>query len=105
VREYVVVKVPAELLPQVTRELLSFTFKPDLVQVVHGDVGQEIHVHPEVAEAWFQFRNPPEPAPAPAPEPVPPALVTEKPPAPAAPSSKKQGKTTSAYTPGEESAA
>ena len=103
-QEYVTVKVPQELLPQVVGELLAFTYNPDYVEVVHGPEGQEILVHPAIADAWFLKHNPPEPAPTPAPEPVPPveAPVAVMPPpappaaAPPAPKPSTTRKTTSA---------
>lgn len=65
-REYTTVVVPNDLLPQVVGELLQFATNPDLVEVVDGTAGREIHAHPEVAEAWYQHRQkPPEEAPAP----------------------------------------
>lgn len=83
-REYTVINAPLDLLPQVVGELLSFAANPDLVDVVHGVNGREIHAHPEVAEAWFQARQQtpdPEPAPLPMPESAP-APVAEPAPAP-----------------------
>lgn len=87
-RMYVTISVPEELLPQVTAELLSFTYDANDVEIVHGPEGREIHADPAVADAWFLKHNPPEPrpvqvqAPAPAPEPVPPVTATPVPPAP-----------------------
>lgn len=77
--QYVEVRVPRDLLPDVVREILSFAIDPNHVEVVHGDIGQVIMVHPELAEVWYQARQhaevvPEEPAaeePAPEPEPEP----------------------------------
>ena len=55
--KYTVVHAPQDLLPQVVGELLSFAANPDLVDVVHGAHGREIHAHPDVAEAWYQARQ------------------------------------------------
>jgi hypothetical protein len=92
-QNYVKVTVDPGLLPQVTRELLSFTTDPNRVEVVHGPQGQELHVDPLVAEAWLEYRKEkeaadlaalnPEPVAPPAPEPAPePAPVVEATPAP-----------------------
>lgn len=56
-RDFTVITSPQDLLPQVVGELLAFATNPDLVDVVHGTHGREIHAHPEVAEAWFQARQ------------------------------------------------
>lgn len=50
----VIVVEDLELMPQVLRELLAYAARPDLVEVVHGNNGQEIWAHPDVAEAWYQ---------------------------------------------------
>lgn len=96
-REYTVITVDQDLLPQVVGELLQFANDPNLVDVVLEASGRVIHAHPEVAEAWWQARQKLEEEktkPAPAPEP----LAKEKVPSPApsaAPAPPKK-KTTSA---------
>lgn len=52
-RSYMVISAPEDLLPQVLRELLELAADANYVEVVAGDVGRVIHVHPEVAEAWY----------------------------------------------------
>jgi|RhiMetStandDraft_8_1073273.scaffolds.fasta_scaffold69914_2 hypothetical protein len=52
-REYMVISAPEDLLPQVLRELLEIAADANFVEVVAGDVGRVIHVHPEVAETWY----------------------------------------------------
>lgn len=92
-REYVVIAVPQDLLPQVTGEVLSFAADANLVEVVHEGAGQVLHVHPEVAEAWFQARKKveseseaePGPLPEPAPEPESPAVEVPAAPQPTEP--------------------
>jgi hypothetical protein len=54
-REYVEVVVEEDLLPQVIRELLAFASNPNLVEVSYGSTGRVILVHPEVADAWYQW--------------------------------------------------
>lgn len=84
--EFTVITAPQDLLPQVVGELLAFAANPDLVDVVHGSLGREIHAHPEVAEAWYQARQQvDEPAKEPVHDPAPvPAPVQEVSPVPAA---------------------
>jgi hypothetical protein len=48
-----VISAPEDLLPRVLGELLEIAVDPNSVEVVAGDVGRVIHVHPEVAEAWY----------------------------------------------------
>lgn len=86
--------VPNALIPQVTGELLALAPDPDLVTVVHGDNGQEIHVATFIAEAWYELHQarqkkqaeaaaaPQTPVEAPAPtiEPSPPMSVGPVPP-------------------------
>ena len=52
-QQYMVISAPEDLMPQVLRELLQLASDPNFVEVVAGDVGRVIHVHPEVAEAWY----------------------------------------------------
>lgn len=103
---FYVVKVPQDLLPQVTREILGFTTDANRVEIVHGPEGQVLHVDSLVAEAWLEFRREKEaadaaelqveapdgsgvgaeaPAPVvePEPTPLPPAPAPEPKPAPA----------------------
>lgn len=56
-REFIVVTTPEDLLPQIVGELLDFAADPNLVEVVHGTDGREIHAHPEVAHAWYEARQ------------------------------------------------
>jgi len=53
-KEYTVISVEPDLLPQVLRELFAIATNPDLVDVQESDYGRVIHAHPEVAEAWYQ---------------------------------------------------
>lgn len=100
--------VPPALIPQITGELLSLAADPNLVNVVHGPDGQEIHVPPEIAEAWYALHQsrqtkaeaPVEPqtpveAPAPTIEPSPPPMSVGPvpPPAPKAKVSKSSALT------------
>lgn len=92
-REYTVITVPQDLLPQIVGELLSFASNPDYVEVVDGVVGRVIHAHPQVADAWFEARtkieNPePEPEPERTPEPLPEPVKTPEPVKPLAVSEK-----------------
>lgn len=115
-REYIVINVPADLLPQVTGELLQFASDPNLVEVAMADLGRVIHAHPEVADAWYKWRqekeNPPatEPAPEAQVEPVPvvvepepePQPDPEPDPDPVVPAPKKRTSTASASANSEE---
>lgn len=88
-REYVVINVPQDLLPQITGELLHFAADPNFVDVVHEASGRVIHAHPEVADAWYKARTQPEqkvestPESEVAPEPEPTPVVKAPPPEPA----------------------
>jgi hypothetical protein len=53
-KEYTVISVDSDLLPQVLRELFAVANNPDLVEVNESDHGRVIHAHPEVAETWYQ---------------------------------------------------
>jgi ParB-like chromosome segregation protein Spo0J len=53
-KDYTVIAVDPDLLPQVLRELFAIATNPDLVEVNESDYGRVIHAHPEVAEAWYQ---------------------------------------------------
>lgn len=76
-KNYVVITVPSDLLPQVLSELLVFAADPNYVEVAHEAVGRVIHAHPEVAEAWYQARQQAAEAALPAVEEVPPAPEPE----------------------------
>jgi hypothetical protein len=53
-RNYTVISVEPDLLPQVIRELLAVAADPNLIEVTDDEFGRVIHVHPEVAEVWYQ---------------------------------------------------
>jgi hypothetical protein len=53
-KDYTVIAVDPDLLPQVLRELFAVATNPDLVEVNESDYGRVIHAHPEVAEVWYQ---------------------------------------------------
>lgn len=78
-REYTVITVPQDLLPQIVGELLSFAANPDYVEVVDDVVGRVIHAHPQVADAWFEARNKIEDLEPVAPEPTPEPKATPSP--------------------------
>lgn len=72
-KDYVVISVEQDLLPDVLANILSFTTDANKVEVVHGPAGRLIHVDPLVADAWYRSIHPEEvvpPAPLPLPEPV-----------------------------------
>lgn len=58
-RDYLVISVPADLLPQVLRDLLDLAADPNLVEVTDAEMGKVIHAHPQLAEAWYQKINAP----------------------------------------------
>jgi len=53
-KDYTVIAVDPDLLPQVLRELFALASNPDLIEVNESDHGRVIHAHPEVAETWYQ---------------------------------------------------
>lgn len=53
-RDYTVISVEPDLLPQVLRELLAVAANPNLIEVTDDEHGRVIHAHPEVAEVWYQ---------------------------------------------------
>jgi hypothetical protein len=53
-KDYTVIAVDPDLLPQVLRELFAIATNPDLIEVNESDHGRVVHAHPEVAEAWYQ---------------------------------------------------
>jgi hypothetical protein len=59
IEKTVIIVEDQDLMPQILRELLAYAARPDLVEVVHGDGGQEIWAHPDVAEAWYQSTQKP----------------------------------------------
>lgn len=55
-REHTVITVPADLLPEVLRQLLEIATDPNLVEVADEERGRVIRAHPDVAEAWYQAK-------------------------------------------------
>lgn len=47
------IELPVDLLPQVIRELLSYTDNPDDVQVTDGPNGKLLLVKDSVADEWY----------------------------------------------------